>query len=478
MSVRGERPAHGISSNPTLVGAAILLGVVLTVFLSYNANKGLPYVPTVKAYAEVPDAAELVRGSEVRIGGARVGQVIAVEAMPSENGRAPLARLELKLNQDLKDVIPVDTVVQIRPRSILGAKYVDLTFGESREILADGGTLELDNALPTPELDEAFNTFDPETSRGLRDAIVVIGDSVAGRGSAINDTIVNSRRLLPPLQRVLGVLGAESTDLEGFVAGAASLTGTLAPRARQLGSLIDSAAVTLQAIDAAGDSLGRSIDGLAATEVTGIRALRAAQPVLEDAAALTRELRPGARRLPAATGALADALEAGTPVLRRTPRLAGDLRATLAALGALARLPATPGAVRKLLATVESVNETLPTLLPAQVVCNYNGLYARNLASVPLEGDAAGSWINLILILEQSEIRQEAEASPNLHLNHSPVASAQECEAGNEPFAPGRQIGNPAGIQPNRTEATRPPAGVRERARAAGLLDEFPESAR
>ena len=36
----------GIAGNPVLIGAATVLVIIVAVFLSYNANQGLPFVPT------------------------------------------------------------------------------------------------------------------------------------------------------------------------------------------------------------------------------------------------------------------------------------------------------------------------------------------------------------------------------------------------------------------------------------------------
>ena len=65
----------GIAGNPVLIGAATVLVILVAVFLSYNANKGLPFVPTYQLNAEVPSAAQLVVGNDVKIGGTRVGAV-------------------------------------------------------------------------------------------------------------------------------------------------------------------------------------------------------------------------------------------------------------------------------------------------------------------------------------------------------------------------------------------------------------------
>ena len=55
-----------------LIGAATTLVIIVAVFLAYNANKGLPFVPTYQLKADVPERrSNLVRGNEVRIGGAR-----------------------------------------------------------------------------------------------------------------------------------------------------------------------------------------------------------------------------------------------------------------------------------------------------------------------------------------------------------------------------------------------------------------------
>ena len=66
-----------------LIGAATVLVVLVAVFLSYNANKGLPFVPTYQLKAELPSArATWSVGNDVRIGGTRVGAVTAIKPKP------------------------------------------------------------------------------------------------------------------------------------------------------------------------------------------------------------------------------------------------------------------------------------------------------------------------------------------------------------------------------------------------------------
>ena len=57
-----RRGSASIAANPVLIGAATSLVVIVAVFLAYNANSGLPFVPTYELKAEVPQAASLVVG--------------------------------------------------------------------------------------------------------------------------------------------------------------------------------------------------------------------------------------------------------------------------------------------------------------------------------------------------------------------------------------------------------------------------------
>ena len=65
--MRGRRGA--LSASPLLVGAVTVLIALVAVFISYSANEGLPFVPTYRIEAELPNASKLVEGNDVRAGG-------------------------------------------------------------------------------------------------------------------------------------------------------------------------------------------------------------------------------------------------------------------------------------------------------------------------------------------------------------------------------------------------------------------------
>lgn len=457
-------------SNPIIAGSVIVLLGIVMVALSYNANRGLPFVPTYRISADVPDAAKLIEGSsDVRVGGSRVGVVTEIEAMPSTGDGPPFARLDLALDPDLYP-LPVDSVIQVRSRSLLGAKFIDLIPGESKRGIPGGGVLALRQARRAVEIEQALRIFDRETGQAIRTSLHGLGDAFAGRGGALNDAIGATGELLPPAQRTLRTVVAPQTRFDRFIEGIDSTLGALAPVSSELGSLFDHGATTLAAFDAAGPALGEGIAALPPTERVGTRVLTRITPVLADAAALTRGLQPGTRVLSRAAGSLADAVHAGIPVLRRAPPLPSRLAGTFSALDALAREPAAKGAVRELDATVTSIRATLELFVPAQVACNTAALWARNVSDFVSGGNSDGAWYSALVMINPPYMSQAARQYANLHFNPYPNQNYEECEAGNEPFGPAKVIGNPAGLQSTATEITAPPPGVLELAAGAGLL--------
>ena len=123
----------------------------------------------------------------------------------------------------------------------------------------------------------------------------------------------------------------------------------------------------------------------------------------------------------------------------------------------------TPAQVKTdLTSTAQTLGPTIAFLTPAQTVCNYVSLFFRNISSLLSVGDNHGTTQRFIIIAMPSGPNNEGTPAsapangPNrdnfLHINPYPFTSSpgqpHECEAGNEPYVPGRQvIGNPPGNQ-------------------------------
>jgi virulence factor Mce-like protein len=456
-----------VAGNPVLIGAATVLVVLVAVFLAYNANQGLPFVPTYSLTAEVPSAANLVRGNEVRIGGTRVGSVDKIEVERQDDG-TNIARLGLKLERSVSP-LPKDSTVIIRPRSALGLKYVELTRGRSSQGFEDGDTIPLAQATPAPvEFDEFVNMFDDETRDAAATNLQGFGDAFAGRGQSINQAIGALRPLLRDIIPVAQNLSSRETNLPRFIGELADAASIVAPAAEAQAELFVNLDITFAALRAvARPFIQESISEGPETLDAAIEGLPPQRPFLANTEGLFRELRPGVRALRGAAPDLADALELGTPVLRRSPPFNERLASLLTELQTFAEDPLVPRGIRRLTDTVRTLDPTLRYLAPAQTTCNYIALWFRNIASLLSEGDRNGTWQRFIIVATPQGPNNEGGPSSgpadgptlenHLHTNPYPNTAApgqpKECEAGNETYIGGRTVtSNVPGTQQAATE--------------------------
>ncbi len=461
--------SSGITGNPVLIGAATVLVILVAVFLSYNANQGLPFVPTYKLKAETPSAANLVRGNDVRIGGTRIGSVDSIEVKRQKDGTS-IAVLGLKLEKTIAP-LPNDSTVLIRPRSALGLKYVELTRGTSHDGFEDGATIPLAQATPAPvEFDEFVNMFDEPTRDAAQTNLREFGDAFAGRGESINQAIGALRPLLVDIIPVTDNLTSKQTNLPRFVSSLARTASIVAPAAQEQASLFVNLDRTFAALsEVARPYIQDTISEGPETLDTAIRTLPQQRPFLANSAALFHELQPGARALRDGAKPLADAVEVGTPTLRRMPALNRRLASLLQELERFATDPMVPRGVKRLTETVQTLKPTLDFLAPAQTTCNYVSLFFRNIGSLLSEGDVNGTWQRFIIVATPQGPNNEGSLAsapangPNLenhlHANPYPNTAApgqpKECEAGNEPYIKGETLtGTVPGKQQASTEST------------------------
>ncbi len=455
--MRTRRQSSSLTANPVLIGAVTTLVVVVAVFLSYNANSGLPFVPTYGITVHLPDAERLVPGNEVRMGGRRVGVLKELEPRVGRDG-TPSALATLALEESVAPLAR-DTRVTVRARSPLGLKYIELVPGTSRATVPEDSTMDRREQARPVELDDVLDTFDAPTRRATQEVLEQLGGGLAGRGGDLNLAIGSLRPAVRRLAPVMRSLAAPGTDLDGLVDGLASAARATAPVGGSLRRTVAHLGRTLDAVAGEGRALDAALAELPETERAGARAFAGATPVLARTASLLRDLRPATPLLRRATGDLADVTGRAPAHLRATRAVAAPLGRTLAELGALARRPATSGAVRRLTPVVTELRSMLPDVLPMQTACNYLGLWLRNVNSATSEGDRNGRWFRFGVVSPVDEMLQQPRPVPNLHTNPYPRMAPGDCEAGNEPYLPGRRIGNIPGDQ-GPTELTARPAGL------------------
>jgi virulence factor Mce-like protein len=354
-------------ANPVLIGAVTVLAALVAVFLAYSANQGLPFVPTKELKVDVPDGSQLVDGNEVREGGFRIGFVSDLRPTRLPNGTTG-AQLTLKLVPSYGRV-PVDSSVVIRTRSVLGLKYVDLRKGSSSRLIPDGGLLYSPDAVPV-QFDQIFSTFDPKTRSAIKRDLTGFGDTFAGRGAALNDTIASLPALFRHLTPVARYLSDPGTGLSRFLRSLDSFMATVAPVAGVNARLFTDMASTFEAISRSSSALQSTISRSPSTLDVSTDSLRSQQPFLVDFTSLGNSLAPATASLRAALPDINPALEVGARTLKRTPALNSRLQQVMGALKSLALAPGTNVTLNGLAYTTQTLNPMLRYLGPYVTVCN------------------------------------------------------------------------------------------------------------
>lgn len=454
-----------ISSSPLLVGAVTTVIAIVGVFFSYNANTGLPFVPTYRIGAELPSASSLVQGNEVRIAGVRVGVVDSVTAEQLENG-GTIAELELKLDKSVEP-IPDDSTVTVRQRSALGLKYLLLTPGDSDQGLPPGDTLPITQATPEPvDQDQFFNMFQPEVRRAIQINLAEFGGAFAVRGADINEILGQLPPLLKVARPVTRNLASDKTDLNGFIEGLAQAAAEVAPVADQQAEMFVNLDTTFTALAVVArpfmqDAITESVK----TQLVVQREAPRIRPFLYASAKFARVLLPGAEVLAEAAPVLNQSRKLGIPVLRSTPQLYDQLGPTARSLRQFGASPQVNAGLDSLIETNQILKPLFNFLGPSQNVCNYLALLLRNASQIVSTGNSDGKWVRGISVLPP--VGQNAEGGPAaapasggapspgfpanpgnfLHSNPYPYTAApgqpRICAAGNEIYTPGvTVIGN------------------------------------
>jgi ABC-type transporter Mla subunit MlaD len=430
------RVARGLSASPTMIGAITTLIVIVAVFLAYNANRGLPFVPTYRVSVEVPNAARLTDLNEVRIGGSRVGVVDSMEVVEPSGGPAgdppseaeasdeelagssatsdEVARLNLVLDNEVAP-LPEDSRFRVRYRSAFGLKYLEITRGAGRGA-PEGFTFDdPESFIEQVEFDDIANTFDSPTRDNVRTNLEGFSGALAARGTSLNLAIERLDPLFRDLRPVGRTLARRGTRLRRLFPELADAARIVAPVAEQQAELFTNMAIAFAAISEDPDALRETISEGPPTLETGIETLPRQRPFLGDLTTLTRLLRPGVRDLRATLPSLNTAIRVGTPVLRRTPPLNRRLARVFRSLNRLVGQESTGVAIARLRELFGEARPLVRHVAPAQTVCNYFNYWFTFLPEHLSEGDHVGfSERAQVIGFPSGDLTVNFEADPNL----------------------------------------------------------------
>ena len=368
----------------TLLVAAV--AVVLAAVVLFGGSSNPTYVLTFQT------AGQLVKDNDVQVGGRRVGKVSAIE-LTADNQ----ANVTIEVQEPYAPLHEGTTAI-MRATSLSGVanRYIALTPGpQNAPLINEGETIPVDQTTTIVDLDQLFNTLDPETTQGLAQVIQGFGTWYRRRGG---DARRGLPYLSPALNSTIGLIEKINSDqpaLEQMVQNTSSVVGTLAAEGPTLTNLVTNANISLGAIGDENESLAEALQYLPQTLRRGSTTfvnLRTTLGAVDQLVAVS---------LPA-TKNLAPFLTDLDPLLKQAKPTITDLSLTVSKPGKnndftslMQDAPAlNSGAQKAFPASIKAINDSLPTLSYArpyapefvgflrdfgQSTANYdaNGHYAR-----------------------------------------------------------------------------------------------------
>jgi ABC-type transporter Mla subunit MlaD len=494
-----NRRRGSLAASPLLIGAVSTLIVIVAVFLSYNANNGLPFTPTYHLKVELPDASGLQPTNEVRIGGRRVGVVASLT--PSQNratGRVT-AIADLRLVKSI-DPLPADTKTMVQSVSALGLKFLALEKGVSTSTLKENSTIPASQSHEPVEIEDLFNTFDKKTRTANQHNLINFGDGLAGRGLGLNDTIATLRPLVDHAIPALRNLASPKTGVRELFMALDRAAAEAAPVADQQARFYSDLDTFFTAFAGVAPSLEQTIEGGPPALEQATHSLPLEASFVNKSVEFMRLLRPSASVLRTVAQPLGHAFAEGAVNLRAATALNTRLAAALQTLQSFAQNPVVSTGLDDLSQTTQLGNPALAGLAPAQTTCNYLTLAFRNIASLFSENIGVGTVARVAPVLSPNGLNSEgfpASAPANgpsvdlpfqstaviddnhVHVNPYPNVAGpgqpRECEAANEPYIKGKAvIGNVPGNVGTGHEATTRTQNLFGQTYPSATLKDFP----
>lgn len=267
---------------PLLLVAAFLAAV----YLLFRDGKQTFYI-------EAPNASQIVKGNDVKVGGQKVGTVQGIELT-----RDYLASIKIAVTDGSLLPLSKSTVAVVQSQSLSGSanRYVELSLGPNdSDKLKDGDTIALDKQRPAVELDAIFNAFDPKTRKSFARLIKGAGDTLDGREAEFNKSLSGLAPLVKQSNNFASKLVKSQPALTGFIDSSAQVVDSLARESESLTSMVSNVSTAMSAAGRDNQALAQAIQALPQLVKQGSTTLPKVNQLVE-------KLKPSFEQLKPATG--------------------------------------------------------------------------------------------------------------------------------------------------------------------------------
>ena len=279
-----------------VVFALSCFGLLLFLWLSFGGP--VPLKPKgYRVQITFPEATTLASEADVRVAGVPVGKVRKVEVGDGTNRTVATVEVDRRYAPLRSDAQAV-----LRQKTLLGETYVELTPGRSEKTIPENGKLPDGQVKPTVQLDEIFDSLDPDTRAAFKGWQTELAKGIKGRGRDFNDALGTLPGFASDGADVLAVLDSQEGAVTRLVKNTGVVFGALTENEAQLRNLITGSKATFDATASKNDELAETIrifpTFLKESKLTLARVQRFStdtDPLITDMRPVARDLQPTLR---------------------------------------------------------------------------------------------------------------------------------------------------------------------------------------
>ncbi len=240
-----------------LFAAVCILGME---FLAVNIGQPNPLSADYSVHAVFTDADGVPTAADVRVAGVQVGKVTSVSHDPGNPGFSVVT-----LQISSANAVPVysNGFATVRPKTLLGEKYIDLTVGnrDSGEAIQAGGYLPQQRTAKDVANDEIFNAFDAKTRDEQKVVLQELDAATQNRAGDVQAILPQLTQIVQDLSPLAKVYEKDNPQVDSIFVNFNTLMQTLADEHQQLAGLLSNGNLALGAIAKQDDALIATLKG-------------------------------------------------------------------------------------------------------------------------------------------------------------------------------------------------------------------------
>ncbi|MGH7721995.1 MAG: MlaD family protein [Candidatus Dormibacteria bacterium] len=233
--------------NAGILAAFTIFCFLVMEFLAVNIGQPNPLSADYTLHAVFADADGVPTAADVRVSGVDVGKVTSISHDPSSPGYSVVT-----MQIGNRQAVPVysNGFAKVRPKTLLGEKYVDLTVGSSAsaEAIASGGYLPVAETGKDVSNDEIFNSFDSKTRVEQQQVLAALDAATRGRAGDIQAILPQLQQVVANLTPVAQVYEKDQPQTDAIFVQLNTVMQALADEHQQLAGFLANGNVALGAI--------------------------------------------------------------------------------------------------------------------------------------------------------------------------------------------------------------------------------------